>query len=222
MVDRIVDERHVVCGGCRKSFWLCHDTAYNWYKWGRHRKLCAHGVSPPPGDPLLLYDELLRRTGRPEVDALFPKKKGGPYYKHSWTYFVPRPGQSRPDGPPDALSPRPSSVLRSVSRPATGPSSARRRVFVKSEASPSKPLVSPASRRLCSQSPCPCPWSLDPDFKAEEEPQRSEDNAPHGVELLLAASKFLERTNVRCTICVFPRSEDRLSRVELRDFEGTV
>ena len=77
MVDRIIDERHVVCGGCRKSFWLCHDTAYNWYKWGRHRELCAHGVSPPPQSPVLLHDELLRRTGRPEVDALFPRKKGG-------------------------------------------------------------------------------------------------------------------------------------------------
>ena len=218
MVDRIIDERHVVCGGCRKSFWLCHDTAYNWYKWGRHRELCVHGVSPPPQSPVLLHDELLRRTGRPEVDALFPRKKGGPYYKHSWTYFVPRPGQSRPDDPPDVLSPRTCSILRSGPRPAPGPSSARRRVFVKSEAGPSEPLVSPDSRRLRSRSPRPCPWSLDPGFKAEEEAQRSEDNTPHGIELLLAASKFLERTNVRCTTCVFPqRSEDPSSRVEIRD-----
>ena len=222
MVDRIVDERHVVCGGCRKSFWLCHDTAYNWYKWGRHRELCAHGVSPPPQSPVLLHDELLRRTGRPEVDALFPRKKGGPYYKHSWTYFVPRPGQSSPDDPPDALSSRPSPSLRSGSRPATSPSCARRQVFVKSEAGPSKPLVSPELRGLRSQSPRPCPWYLDPDFRAEDESQRSEDNVLHGIELLLAASRFLERTNVRCTTCVFPRSEDPSSRVGVRDFEGMV
>ncbi|KAI1791798.1 hypothetical protein LXA43DRAFT_1094145 [Ganoderma leucocontextum] len=111
LVKRITDEEHVTCKHCGSSFALCHDTAYNWYKWGRHRRCCIRGVDPDEVAAPVLLDQLLPRcTGHPAVDMLFPKEKGGPYYKLSWTYFVPRPGQSRPDDPQEAPAPSASTL----------------------------------------------------------------------------------------------------------------
>nr|VWO94750.1 Peroxisomal targeting signal 2 receptor [Ganoderma boninense] len=211
MVSRITDERHVVCKRCRDSFALCHDTAYNWYKWGRHREWCIDHTAPdsdraeamkPPSSPVLLHNELLRRTGRPEVDALFPKTKGGPYYQHSWTYFVPRPGQSRPDDLPEAPAPS-SSILSSEIRLAASPTHVRKRSrTVESVTLPSRPRV-PTQESGRFSSPLTyhrCPWCLDHNFKAEEEAQWSGGNILlNGVELLLAAAKFVESTHVQCT-----------------------
>ncbi|PIL24692.1 hypothetical protein GSI_12576 [Ganoderma sinense ZZ0214-1] len=205
MVARIVDERHVVCRRCGKFIWLCHDTAYNWFKWGRHRKICIQRKDLPPvpnlSPPVLLHNELKRRTDCPEVDALFPKTKGGPYYRHSWTYFVPRPGQSRPDDPSESLAP--SSGILSTSGPSMSSSSSRR-ASIKSETGPSPHGVRGQLRSQFPRPHRPCPRALDPKFKAEEEAQWSDGNIPDGVELLLAGAKFLERTNVQCTKCAFP------------------
>ena len=144
--------------------------------------------------PVLLDLLLPRRTGRPEVDVLFPKTKGGPYYRHSWTYFVPRPGHLRPDDSeeaPQALYAPTVSTSPSVSPLLSQQSSAE----PEADSSRLRPPTS-ASPRCRFPSIRPYPWAPGGSLLLEGALRLLGWNGLNGAELLLAAAEFMDTNNV--------------------------
>ena len=146
--------------------------------------------------PVLLDLLLPRRTGRPEVDVLFPKTKGGPYYRHSWTYFVPRPGHLRPDDSeeaPQALYAPTVSTSPSVSPLLSQQSSAE----PEADSSRLRPPTS-ASPRCRFPSIRPYPWAPGGSLLLEGDLRLLDWSGLNGAELLLAAAEFIDTNDVLC------------------------
>ncbi|TBU47566.1 hypothetical protein BD309DRAFT_951525 [Dichomitus squalens] len=184
LVERIIDERTVMCRLCKRNFDLCGTMVYDWQKWGQHRARHIRNTGPNqvPGEPVRL-DRLLRGTCTRNL-----------YYRNwaVWTLFVPRPTQSPAN---DALdSPRSSTASLA---PPLSPLS--RHSPVGPDKGPSTPIRVPTPQRFLrsSSSATPCPWSSDfPHTLFEAFPVLEDISGP---ELLLKAAEFIDHHDISCS-----------------------